>query len=165
VLWYNCAVASSDTPPLIQTFLVVLQALQVLFLWIHDWVPLGTFTDLNAVRRQDTTRRLVIVTLVQSLPFTVLLLFSAAHLGHRYPGWLDASLWIAYAILFTGELRAWWWPYLVRPDPVRAARYQDMFGRTHAFLPPRNGIVPNTAHVALHACTVLTLILLTTRLR
>jgi hypothetical protein len=33
-------------------------------------------------------------------------------------------------------------------------RYQAMFGRTHAFLPVRNGIRPNTLHVVLHLIIV-----------
>ena len=40
---------------------------------------------------------------------------------------------------------------------MRAARYRALFGGTHAFLPGRNGIVPNTLHVALHAATLATL--------
>ena len=35
-----------------------------------------------------------------------------------------------------------------------------MFGGIHAFLPERNGIVPNTLHVMLHACTAGKLIVL-----
>ena len=145
---------------MIATLLVLVQALQVLFLWTHDWIPLGRLNDVAAVRRADSTARLVTITIVQSLPFTVLLALSVAHLGEPRPHGLTLALWIAYSVLLAGELRGWWWPYLVQPEPVRAARYQAMFGRTHAFLPVRNGLVPNTAHVALHACTVLTLILL-----
>jgi len=142
------------------TLLIVLQTLQVLFLWMHDWIPLGPFNDIAAVRRQDTTRRLVIVTLVQSLPFTLLLLISAFHAGTRPPHWLAPALQISYGALLLGQLRAWWWPYLLHAEPARAARYRAMFGRTHAFLPEHHGLVPNTAHVALHVCTALTLIVL-----
>jgi hypothetical protein len=35
-----------------------------------------------------------------------------------------------------------------------------MFARTHAFLPERNGMRPNTLHVVLHASTLATLLLL-----
>jgi hypothetical protein len=35
-----------------------------------------------------------------------------------------------------------------------------MFGKTHSFLPPRNGMVPNTAHILLHLATAATLIVL-----
>ena len=140
--------------------LVVLQALQVAFLWTHDWIPLGRLNDIAAVRAADTTARLVRITLLQSLPCTVLLALTLARLcGARIPG-LATALWITYSILFAGELRGWWWPYLVRPEPVRAARYRAMFGRTHAFLPVRNGFAPNTAHVMLHTCTALTLLVL-----
>ncbi len=51
-------------------------------------------------------------------------------------------------------------PYLFRPEPVRAERYRKMFGNTHAFLPERNGMVPNTAHVSLHIATLATLVVL-----
>jgi hypothetical protein len=35
-----------------------------------------------------------------------------------------------------------------------------MFGTTHAFLPERNGIRPNTLHVILHILTLATLVVL-----
>ncbi len=66
---------------------------------------------------------------------------------------------IIYGALFLGELAAWWIPYLRGADPARVQRYQAMFGRTHAFLPKRNGIVPNTAHVILHVWTLIALVL------
>jgi hypothetical protein len=137
--------------------LLLLQAFQVLFLWIHDWIPLGRLNDIAAVRSQDTLSRLIVVTLVQSVPFTLGLIFSLAYFGHSYPGWLAYWLWISYGLLFVGQLRAWWVPYLIRPDPERAARYRIMFGNTHSFLPMRNGLVPNTAHILLHVATAATL--------
>ena len=75
-----------------------------------------------------------------------------------YPGWVRAWLWISYGLLFAGELRAWWAPYLLRAEPDRATRYARMFCGTHAFLPPRNGVTPNTLHCALHAATAATLL-------
>jgi hypothetical protein len=144
----------------LQQALLLLQAFQVIFLWIHDWVPLGRLNDVAAVRRQDSIARLVTVTLVQSVPFTIGLIFSALSLGEPYPDWLSMWLWISYGVLFVGQMRAWWIPYLVKSEPERAARYRQMFGRTHSFLPQRNGIVPNTAHILLHISTFLTLSLL-----
>jgi hypothetical protein len=87
-----------------------LQVFQVLFLWLHDWVPLGGLNDVAAVRTQDTTLRLIIVTLIQSVPFSIGLLFSALHLGRPYPLWLYMWLWISYGLIFVGQLRAWWIP-------------------------------------------------------
>ena len=140
--------------------LIALQAFQVLFLWIHDWVPLGRLNDVAAVRAADSTGRLIFVTVLQSLPFTIGLVFSLKSLGTPVPHWLGNWLWISYGLLLLGQLRAWWIPYLIQAEPARALRYDRMFGNTHSFLPKRNGVVPNTAHVALHAATISTLLLL-----
>ncbi len=144
----------------VEIALIALQAFQVLFLWIHDWIPLGRLNDVQAVRHADPTQRLVLVTFVQSAPFTVGLVFSLLNFGRSYPHWLSDWLWISYGLLLLGQVRAWWIPYLIRPEPQRAARYQVMFGKTHSFLPQRNGLVPNTAHILLHVATAATLILL-----
>jgi hypothetical protein len=145
---------------MLAAWLIGLQAFQVAFLWLHDWVPLGKLNDVAAVRRQDPIGRLIVVTLVQSLPFTVLLFFSIRHLHGVFPGWLRTWLWILYGLLFLGQLRAWWVPYLFWPEPERAERYRAMFGNTVAFLPIRNDMVPNAAHMLLHVATLATLVLL-----
>ena len=121
--------------------LLLLQGLQVTFLATHDWVPLGRLNDVAAVRRQDSSGRLIVVTLIQTVPFAVGLAACVRYLHQPYPGWVWRWLWISYGILFVGQLRAWWVPYLWRPEPERAARYAVMFGNTHAFLPRRHGMV------------------------
>jgi hypothetical protein len=143
-----------------EIILLVLQAFQVLFLWIHDWVPLGQLNDIASVRSQDTRSRLVVVTLIQSVPFSIGLLYSLLYFRQSYPHWLNNWLWISYGLLLIGQLRAWWLPYLFRAEPQRATRDRIMFGNTHSFLPLRNGLVPNTAHIMLHLATVTTLICL-----
>jgi hypothetical protein len=60
-------------------------------------------------------------------------------------------------------LRAWWVPYLRVADPVRAARYRNRFANTHAFLPERNGIRPDTLHVTFHAVFIAAPVLLAIR--
>lgn len=145
---------------MLKTTLIVLQVLQVAFLWVHDWLPLGSLNDVRAVRAADSFGRLVLVTLIQSLPFTVILLLCIVYAGRAYPQGLVTALWVAYIALFVGQLRAWWVPYLLRPEPARATRYGAMFGNTHSFLPVRNGLVPNTAHIFLHVCTLATLVVL-----
>jgi hypothetical protein len=77
-----------------------------------------------------------------------------------YPEWLLWWLWISYGLACYGSLKAWWIPYLLRPDPELAARYRVMYGTTHAFLPERNGIRPNTLHVIFDVVTVVLLIVL-----
>lgn len=140
----------------VEIFLLALQGFQVAFLWVHDWVPLGPLNDVAAVKSQDTRRRLITVTLIQSVPYTIGLWFSVLHWRRLYPGWLYDWLLISQGLLLVGELRSWWMPYLFRPDPERAARYRILFGRTHTFLPMRNGMVPNTAHILLHIATAAT---------
>lgn len=143
-----------------EMILLALQAFQVLFLWIHDWIPLGRLNDVAAVRSVDTRSRLVVVTLIQSVPFTLGLLFCLRSFGHAFPHWLYMWLWISYSALFVGQIRAWWIPYLLHAEPERAARYQIMFAKTHTFLPVRHGLVPNTAHIMLHLATLATLLVL-----
>jgi len=150
---------SFPSAPLELAFLA-LQAFQVAFLWLHDWLPMGRLNDVAAVRRADSLPRLILVTLIQSVPYTYGLYGSVRHFGHAYPMWLMLWLWISYGLLFLGELRAWWIPYLFQAEPKRAARYHAMFGNTHAFLPRHNGIVPNTLHCLLHAATAATLVVL-----
>lgn len=145
---------------MLEAILIALQAFQVLFLALHDWIPLDGLNDVDAVRREISTRGLLIATLIQTSFFAVGLVFSITHFGRPYPGWLNYWLWISYAILFIGELEAWWFPYLVRPNPERAERYERMFGNTHSFLPRRNGIAPNSAHFLLHLATTTTLLVL-----
>jgi hypothetical protein len=144
----------------LEAILIALQTFQVLFLALHDWVPLDGLNDVAAVRNEIPTRSLLIATLIQTSFFAVGLFFSVRYYGRTYPAWLNYWLWVSYATLFVGEIQAWWIPYLVRPDPKRAARYQKMFGKTHSFLPRHNEIVPNTAHVLLHLATAATLLVL-----
>lgn len=140
--------------------LLALQCFHVAFLALHDWIPLGNLNDIRAVRAENSTTKLLVGTFVSTLPFAFGLAASFYYLDRGYPAWLPIYLGISYALLFLGELQAWWIPYFFRAEPGRAARYQAMFGKTHAFLPERNGIRPNTLHVVLHAATVITLLLM-----
>jgi hypothetical protein len=146
--------------PVTMGALFALQCFHVIFLALHDWVPLGKLNDVKAVRATNPGRKLVVATLISLTPFAIALAASAVHFARVYPEWLLWLLWISYGLLFVGELTAWWIPYLFRPDRERAARYQVMFGATHSFLPERNGIRPNTLHVILHFVTVATLVVL-----
>jgi hypothetical protein len=142
------------------TLFLVLQIFQVVFIGLHDWIPLGRFNDVKAARAANPGHVLLTTTAFSAAPFALVLGASLLWMGRPYPGWLLTWLWISYGVLFAGELRAWWIPYLIAPDPVRAARYETMFGRTVSFLPARNGIRPNTLHVILHAATLATLVVL-----
>ncbi len=145
----------------VETAILLLETFQVTFLLLHDLIPLGRSNDVNAVRLLDSRSNRLQVTLYSAPPSLLGLAFSLIYArASRYPSWVQGWLWRSYGQLFAGQLWAWWIPYLPRPDPVRPARYQGLFGRTHSFLPARNGIVPNTLQVILHASTVATLLLL-----
>jgi hypothetical protein len=45
------------------------QLFQVLFLALHDWVPLGRLNDVAALHAADPPGRLLAVTLVSALPY------------------------------------------------------------------------------------------------
>ncbi len=146
----------------IQVALVALQAFQVAFLFLHDWIPLGRLTNRNAIAEADSFLRRVWTTLLSGLPFAIGLAFSLRTVEGQFPGWLMIWLWVSYGLLFAGELRAWWLPYLLWNEPARAARYRTRFSGTLRFLPERHGIAPDAIHTVLHASTVATLLLLTT---
>ena len=102
----------------------------------------------------------LLVVLFIALPYAIGFAASAHYAATGFPMWLMYLLWISYIAGFYGMLRAWWVPYLLLEDPVRAARYQERFANTHAFLPTRNGIRPDTLHVCFHVVFLVALILL-----
>jgi hypothetical protein len=140
--------------------LLALQVFHVAFLLLHDWIPMGRLSNPAATRLEHSTAKVLLGSLISTLPFAIALGFSLEDQHRRYPHWLLIYLWIAYALLFVGELRAWWFPYFRGAKPDMVQSYARMFGETHAFLPARNGIRINTLHCVLHLLTLTTLITL-----
>jgi len=105
-----------------------------------------------------SARRLIRDTLINTLPMAILLGISLRYADRPFPRWLKWITAILYGVFFAGELQAWWIPCFFGTPPDRIARYRAMFGKTHAFLPERNGIVPNTMHVVLHSATLAALL-------
>jgi hypothetical protein len=87
----------------IEMVLLALQVFQVLFLWVHDWIPLGRLNDVAAVRSQDTRPRLISVTVIQSVPWTIGLCFSLLYFRRPYPDWLYGWLVIAMVCSSSGK--------------------------------------------------------------
>ncbi len=144
---------------------LALQAVIVVFLLFHDWVPLGRLNNMSAMKREDSLQHRVFVTLLGAAPAAVCLWLSARRFGQPYPMAVEMWLWITYGLFLAGMLRAWWVPYLLVPDPARAARYQTIFAGTHRFLPQRNGMAPDTLHTVFHVCVVATFVMLCIRER
>ncbi|MGA8223903.1 MAG: hypothetical protein WB780_19800, partial [Candidatus Acidiferrales bacterium] len=93
--------------------LVALQSFHVAFLLLHDWIPLGRLNDVAAVRRENSLTPLILNTIIFGGLFAFGLAASVHYYERPYPGWLHTWLWVSYTLLFLGELRAWWIPYLV----------------------------------------------------
>jgi hypothetical protein len=138
--------------------LLALQCFVVLFVALHNWIPLGRLNNVRGVRAEFPTGKLLITTFINFTPFAIGLAASAFYFGRAYPDWVFWWLWISYGLACCGSLTAWWIPYLFRPDPKRAARYQTMYAGTHSFLPERHGLRPDTLHVLFDIVTVAILI-------
>lgn len=136
------------------------QLIVVLFIGLHDWIPLGRLNNLAGIRAVDTTRKLLFATVLSTLPFAIGFAASVYYARMGFPAWLMWFLWISYSLALYGLLKAWWVPYLFVADSERATRYKERFAHTHSFLPGRNGIRPDTLHVCFHVVVVVLLILL-----
>jgi hypothetical protein len=142
------------------TALIILQSFVVLFIALHDWVPLGRLNDIKAVHAADPPGKLIALTVLSTLPFAFRLVESIRFANAHFPFWLMVWLWGSYGVATYGMLATWWIPYLLVPNPARTARAQAMFANTHSFLPLRHGMRPNTLHIVLHVVIVSILILL-----
>lgn len=131
----------------------------LLFLLLHDWVPLGRFNDPASVRRENTTGELLLVTVVNGLSVDTLLLLAGLFAGKKYPLWLRSWFVIHSVLILAGAAKAWRLPYLFGADEKRLQRNQAMFGGTHSFLPELNGITADILHAAFHSLLLFSLLL------
>ncbi|MGH7025445.1 MAG: hypothetical protein ACREEB_17905 [Caulobacteraceae bacterium] len=145
--------------PAVKLSLIGLQGLQVAFLLLHDWIPLGRLSNLEAVRASDPAGKLLLVTVVSALPFAAVFAVSCAYWTGPWPMWLRIWLTLTYIAAVFGAIQAWWGPYLLWGSPERARRYEVRFAGTLKFLPERHGIAPDVLHVAFHCCVLATVIL------
>jgi hypothetical protein len=149
------SLSTAKETPVIVNALIACEIFVVLFIALHDWLPLGKLNNLQGIRAVDSRAKLFLVTLLSTLPFAIGLAGSLYYAPGRFPSWLLWLLWISYGFGLYGMLRTWWLPYFFGGDPERRARYQTRFAGTHAFLPVRHGIRPDTLHVSFHAVVLL----------
>lgn len=141
---------------LAQTIFLVFQAVMLIFVLFHDFLPLPPFNDVKALQNHSSRPMLLLAAVINGLFFAVPFVLSLTLMGN----WIARLVIIGlYLWIFLGELRAWWLPYFFGAKPKLVEENQMLYGNTHAFLPKRHGIVPNTAHVFLHILTFLTLLL------
>jgi len=140
--------------------LIALQCFVVLFVALHNWIPLGSLNDVKAVRSVFPTPKLLVTTLINFTPVAFGLACSLFYFKRGFPSWLFWFLWILYGLACYGSLKAWWIPYFFRPGSERVARERQMYANTHSFLPERHGVRPNTLHVIFDVVTIAMLIVL-----
>ena len=67
----------------------------VLFIALHDWLPLGSLNNLAGIRAVDTRMQLLRTTVLSALPFVIGLAGSLYYSATHFPPWLMWVLWIA----------------------------------------------------------------------
>lgn len=138
----------------------VVQAIVLIFIIAHDWVPLGPLNDVATLKTSPRVRGMKIRTATNSLLVAAALILSILWWSEPYPLAVRIAFVAIYALLFAAEIVAWWVPYFFGASPRRTKAIQSMFARTHSLLPRRpDRIVPNTAHLMLHAMMLAALLL------
>jgi hypothetical protein len=132
----------------------------LLFLSLHDWVPLGRLTDLPALRSQRSFTARILASLLMGAFSGLALCLNWAGSPNPARGVLLFTL-ILYSFFLFGAIRAWWLPYLfgIGLSKKFVADYQIMFDNTYTWLPRRNGITVNALHVIWHCTAVITVVL------
>lgn len=71
------------TKPMSYAFLAC-QSYVVLFIAVHDWIPLGKLNNLAGIRAADTMPKLLGVTALSALPFAIRLAGSIYYAGSPF---------------------------------------------------------------------------------
>jgi hypothetical protein len=138
--------------------LIALQCFVVLFVALHNWIPLGHLNNVKCVRIEFPTVKLLLTTLLNFTPAAIGLGATIFYFGRNYPGWVFWFLWIFYGLACYGSFSAWWRPYFFGSHAKQIARYQTMYASTHSLLPERNDLRPNTLHLIFDIVTIAILI-------
>lgn len=142
------------------TLFIALLVWHVLFLSLHDWIPLGRLTDLPALRSQRSLKARILASLMMGAISGYALYLNWVHSPSPSRGILLFTL-ILYSFFLLGAIRAWWLPYLfgIGASEKLVDEYQVMFGNTYTWLPERHGITVNAIHIVWHLTAVLTVVL------
>ncbi len=57
--------------PILKILLIALQAFQVLFLALHDWIPLGRLNNVAAARSENPGGGLFWTTVISTVPYAI----------------------------------------------------------------------------------------------
>lgn len=92
---------------------------------LHNWIPLGTLNNVRGVRVAFPTGKLLFTTLINFTPVAVGLAATVFYFRRGHPGWVFWWLWITYGLACYGSFKAWWMPYLFRPDASASRSLPD----------------------------------------
>jgi hypothetical protein len=130
--------------------LIVLTALYLVVVLVHDLVPLGRLNDIARQREQPLPARLL-VEAGNVVPIVAILVLALVSPSGRLP--VGAAVYIGLYIVVFAVLAwlSWYRPYLFGSTPEREAAAAQEYGRTVQILPARGTrIRPNLMHVILH---------------
>jgi hypothetical protein len=68
--------------------LLGLQCFVVLFVALHNWIPLGKLNNVKGVRTEFPGGKLLMTTLINFTPYAFGLAASAIYFERTFPGWL-----------------------------------------------------------------------------
>jgi len=145
-------------------FFLALLLVHFLFLGLHDWIPLGRWTDLPALRSQRSLQARILASVIMAAIQGIALYLNWSQSPHPSYGTRLFTL-ILYIAYIPGILRAWWVPYIfgVGISEKFIADYKIMFGNTYTWLPERNGITVNALHTVFHLTVIIGLVIAAVR--
>lgn len=76
----------------------------LLFMFMQDWVPLGSLNDVQAIAEERPFNELIIVTMINVVQILLLIGFVIIFMGKRYPVWIKLWLIIHQVCIFAGAL-------------------------------------------------------------
>ncbi|MGE3557312.1 MAG: hypothetical protein AB7M93_30845 [Candidatus Obscuribacterales bacterium] len=129
---------------------VVIQAVLILFMALHDWVRAAPLNDIDALAKEDSVMKRLIGSAINTgwvlVPFIVTLVYFPG----PYPEWATGLFLAFYVGLTAGTILSWWIPYFFGSSPEHKRAFRK-FAKTHHCLPPiKDHVVPNTLHILLH---------------
>lgn len=144
-----------------EIFLVSGYVFILLFMIMHDLIPLGPLNDIEAISSVESFNETIATMLIGAIQILLILGGILLFIGKRFPLLVRIWLLVHPSSILLGAMLSWWVPYLFGTGTEeKIERFNVMFGNTHAFLPVMNGMVPNTLHTIFHfvlfACIVLT---------
>jgi hypothetical protein len=101
------------------------------------------------------------MTIVNTLFFIVYTLILLYYWATPFPLYAKIYLILCNILFGIGVLFSWWIPYIFGWPVSQAQELQEVYGKTHTFLPKiNNHPIPNTLHVIFHTVFIVNMIVI-----